>query len=278
MAKTARSEAPARGRRADAETWREARLARSRHGIVYDVHGPRVRLGVLWFVAILATLVVSTVAAAVLLAGVAALAGAQTARALRTRRLHPAPTLAAAIAGAIPLAAVLGAGAAGAAVLGSVVVAAAAAIRSPGSLPPVVTAGALVRAGVFAGVGAASIVLLALIDVGAAITLVVLVSAYETGDFLVGSGAANVVEGPVAGLVALAVVGGWVVLLQPPPFEGAEALLMVVLVAGFAPVGQLVASAILPRAGAPAPALRRLDSYLVTGPVWLVVLWWGLGA
>ena len=34
------------------------------------------------------------------------------------------------------------------------------------------------------------------------------------------------------------------------------------------PLGQVVASALLPRADAPAPALRRLDSLLLLGPTW----------
>ena len=38
------------------------------------------------------------------------------------------------------------------------------------------------------------------------------------------------------------------------------------------PLGQLVASALLPRGNAWAPALRRLDSYLVAAPLWLVLV------
>jgi hypothetical protein len=36
------------------------------------------------------------------------------------------------------------------------------------------------------------------------------------------------------------------------------------------PVGQWIASAVLPRADAKVPALRRLDTLLLLGPVWLV--------
>jgi len=36
----------------------------------------------------------------------------------------------------------------------------------------------------------------------------------------------------------------------------------------FAPMGQLLASALLPTAKSPASALRRLDSLLLAAPVW----------
>ena len=38
------------------------------------------------------------------------------------------------------------------------------------------------------------------------------------------------------------------------------------------PVGQLVASALLPDPDSPAPALRRIDSFLVLGPLWAFLL------
>src|SRR5690606_7046160 len=113
------------------------------------------------------------------------------------------------------------------------------------------------------------------VDIGAAATLFVLVSAYEFGDFLVGSGASNPVEGPASGMLAVAVLTGALVVVPPPPFESASLLLFGVIVLVTAPIGQVVASAILPRAGAPARALRRLDSYLVAAPVWLVLMWAG---
>jgi len=37
-----------------------------------------------------------------------------------------------------------------------------------------------------------------------------------------------------------------------------------------APAGQLFASALLPTAGSPASALRRLDSLLLAAPVWCI--------
>ena len=45
------------------------------------------------------------------------------------------------------------------------------------------------------------------------------------------------------------------------------------VVAVGAPLGQLLASALLPAAAAPASALRRLDSLLLVAPAWC----WGVG-
>jgi hypothetical protein len=49
------------------------------------------------------------------------------------------------------------------------------------------------------------------------------------------------------------------------------------LAAVLSPLGPLVASATLPAAGAPAAALRRIDSLAVAAPVWLVTMWGYLG-
>ena len=56
-----------------------------------------------------------------------------------------------------------------------------------------------------------------------------------------------------------------------PPFELPDGLAFAVAAAVLCPIGQLVASLVLPSTRAPASALRRLDSLLVLGPVWA---WW----
>jgi hypothetical protein len=45
------------------------------------------------------------------------------------------------------------------------------------------------------------------------------------------------------------------------------------MVAVFAPLGQVVASLALPTAATWVPALRRLDSYILTAPLWAWTLW-----
>jgi hypothetical protein len=152
---------------------------------------------------------------------------------------------------------------------------AASAFLGPQGTDPIVNAGAVIRASLFVGLAAAAMVLLYRVDIGAAATLFLLVSSYEFGDFLIGSGASNRVEGPVAGILLVLVMTGAlsVDVIQPPPFEGGTIWLIGIIAALLCPVGQIAASAILPRAGAPARALRRLDSYLVAAPVWLVLMW-----
>jgi hypothetical protein len=59
-----------------------------------------------------------------------------------------------------------------------------------------------------------------------------------------------------------------VAVLQVPPFDGEAAFTFAALAAVACPLGQLLASALLPAADAKAPALRRLDSLLLLAPVW----------
>jgi len=49
------------------------------------------------------------------------------------------------------------------------------------------------------------------------------------------------------------------------------------LVAVLAPIGSLVASALVPSASAASPALRRLDAWMVVTPVWAWLLLVQLG-
>jgi hypothetical protein len=275
---TQRREGARREGRPEGDSYRETRLATSRYGIVYDIDGPRVRLGVAWFVAAIVACYVGLVALTLLVAAIAALAAAQSAQALRAKWCRPDRATAAAIAAVIPLAAALGTGLAGLAVVVAAIAAVVVAgMRRPRRTDPIVDAGAMVRAGVFVGLAAASLVILYRFDIGAAVTLLLVASAYESGDYLVGSGATNPIEGPVSGVLALVVLTGALAVIQPPPFTAVGLWFYALVAALTIPVGQTVASAILPRAGAPAPALRRLDSYLVTGPLWLALLWSGVG-
>ncbi len=275
-----RATAPAsRSARPDAETFRLTRLERSRFGIVYDIDGPRVRLGIVWFVVAVVACYLGRFALAVVLAAIAALAAAQTANTLRTKWRRPSLAVAAVIGGVIPLAAAYGTALAGLAVVAlSILAVVAAAMRRPRRTDPLVDAGAMVRAGVVVGLGAGWLLVLHRIDIGAAVTLLLLASAYEVGDYLVGSGARNVLEGPLSGALAAAVVTAALALVvQPPPFSGGGLWLYAVVAVATFPLGQVTASAVLPRAGAPAPALRRLDSYLLSGLAWMVLLRAGVG-
>ena len=89
----------------------------------------------------------------------------------------------------------------------------------------------------------------------------------ERIDYIVGSGASNFIEGPLAGITTALVLGFPLSLVLMPPFDAAGWQLLV-FVALTLPVGQIMASALLPRAGAKAPALRRIDTLLLLAPIW----------
>jgi hypothetical protein len=248
----------------------EGRGRRRRVAVVYDIDGPRVRLGIGWFVLAVAGLAVGPIGVAAVYGVTAGLAGAQAARAWRKARRGEGPddVAAAACAIALPVAAVVSTGALGIAILAVV-----AACLLTGGL------GAGVRTlqcGIWPGAAAAAVVVSDQFEPWSAAALVLAVSAYEIGDFLVGTGARNAVEGPVAGAAAVLVVQFGVSAVGLPPFELPDGLGFAVAAAVLCPIGQLVASLVLPSADAPASALRRLDSLLVLAPLWA---WWaGLAA
>lgn len=253
--------------------WRPSR----RLAVVYDVDGPRVRLGILWFLGQAAALAAGRFGLAVLFAGVCGIAGLQTAGTWRSVRRRASRPVAVAAAGALPLAAALHVGLLGAVLVVAAVasvVAGAVEARRPGAA--VVAGGVTVRSWLFAGLAGAGVVLAARAEPWSAVALVVLVASYEVGDYLIGTGAANAAEGPAAGVAGVLVATFVVSVLQVPPFDVDAAWAFGVMVAVLAPAGQLAGSLVLPAAGAPAPALRRLDSLLVLAPAWAVAVSWYL--
>jgi len=245
-----------------------------RYAVVHDIDGPRVRLGVLWFVVALGALVAGPLATALLYATTAAIAAAQTARTWGRRGHRPNELIAAAMAGATGLGACLGAGGAGLGILAGVALALVGAMGERRSNQTrIADAGWTIQCALIPGLAAASMVLLARLDQGSAIALLLLVSAFDTGDFLIGSGSRNRFEGPLAGFAAILVVTFIVSTLPISALDFDQAWLFGGLVAVLAPAGQLLASVLLPDATAPASALRRLDSMLLAAPIWC----WGVG-
>lgn len=102
--------------------------------------------------------------------------------------------------------------------------------------------------------------------------LFALVCTYDAGDYLVGSASRRRLEGPLAGGIGVLVVTFGVALLHPVELHTDRLWLLGVSTAVACPLGQLVASAALPRAAAFAPALRRLDTLILAGPLWLVLV------
>ena len=241
---------------------RRANARRRPVAVVYDIEGPRVRLGIGWFFLAVGGLALGEVGVAAVYGLTAAIAAAQAARVWRKakRRERPNDAVAAASAVALPVAAVVSTPILGVAVLAVVAVC----LLSAGPGHGVRT----LQCAIWPGAAAAAVVVSYRFEPWSAAALVLAVSAYEIGDYLVGSGARNVLEGPVAGAAAVLVVHFAVTAVGLPPFELPDGLAFAVVAAVLCPLGQLAASLVLPSARAPASALRRLDSLLLLGPVW----------
>jgi hypothetical protein len=247
---------------------------RRRLRVEYDVNGPRVRLGIGWFVLNVVALVLGLWTLALLYAGTAAIAALQTAMAWSKTGRHPHRVVTGVGAAAIGLAGAVSTGMVGLVIL--IVVAAASFVAYSerdrpvrrGHRDPIVDASFTIRCALYAGFAAACVSIAARFEFGAAVGLVLVVAAYETGDYLVGSGASNPYEGPIAGATAIVVVTFAITALGIEPFAFPRAFLFGFFAAVLCPLGQLLASAILPSAKAPASALRRIDSLLLLAPVW----------
>ncbi len=286
---------------------REQRWKNERFSVPYRTDRPTISLSILWFVAVVLAIVLSQWAVAVVAAAVAGVAALQTGHAWA---FH-APSDRRVAAGFAALTALSGLAGTFGLGLACVILSFAAfayslsgvdhhtpltdnpATNSPETaLPGARTVasqrlqtrpksqqaalldftGILIRSSIPAGLAAGSLVALTGRGIGAAISLVVLVSAYEIGDYLVGTGSANAIEGPIAGIAVLAVAGAALAITQPSPFDGPRAVLFAILTAISCPLGQILGSAILPRGDSWAPGLRRLDSLLIAGPLWLLLL------
>ena len=244
-----------------------------RYVYVSELDGPRGRLGVVWFVVALGAAVLGSVTVALLFAGLAALAGLQVARAWRRAGRADVRRIAAVGAGLLPLVALAGIALTGLAVLVLVAAAFVAAGRVTGPGSTLDRAALAVRCSVYLGVPAACVVLMDRADSAAVVILLVLVSGYEVGDYLVGTGASTPIEGPIAGMAAVVVLTFGLAVFQFSPFDGPAAWVFGGMVAVLAPLGAMAASAVAPSARAWAPALRRLDAWLLVAPVWLWMLW-----
>ncbi len=248
-----------------------------------DTGGPRIRLGLLWFCLALASVTSGRWWTAGLMALVAAAAAYQTARSWAFATLErdpdderPAPpgtgrlgALAAALcAASVPLAAGYGTGAAGAAL---VVVAA---VLGVGALVGRRSGGAaLAIAALLPAIASSSIVLALQIELWAALFLVLAVSLYDAGNFLLGADASGRWEGPVGGIFGAMAVTFTIATIGVPPLDHAQWWIAGVVIAATCSVGQWVTSALLPAPDSWVPAMRRLDAYVVAGPVYLGVLW-----
>ena len=245
---------------------------RQRFGVVYDTQGPKVRLGVGWAIAVIVALGARPLrpyGLAGLFAIVAGAAAAQILDAHRGRDTTSDRRVAAYGASALPILATAGGRVLGVGILALVVVSLVGVVSFPDAHRALFSrAGHIVAAATICGGAAASLVLLADYEIGAVIILLTFVLVYDASDYVVGSGASNGVEGPLAGILFIAVTAFLFAETHGPPFHGRDIWSFAVLAMLGCPLGQLIASALLPQAGSRAPALRRLDSLLVVAPAW----------
>jgi uncharacterized membrane protein YdcZ (DUF606 family) len=249
-----------------------------RYLVTPDVRGPKIRLGLLWTVALFVSLVASAPGLAVFLGLTVAVAALQTSARWRDAGASANQWLAAGGALVIVVASSIGNAWSGAAVVAFAVVAVffpdGPAPQIPTSLGQIGTqAWGTLAAGLCPAVVGVCAVQLERIDALTFLCLVGAASTYDAGNFLCTEGRRNPWIGPLAGMGGVVVVAIAMAVAQPPPFSSAQALLLGLALVVLCPAGQMLGSWLLPRGRAHAPALRRLDSWLLAGPLLLLAAW-----
>jgi hypothetical protein len=97
-----------------------------------------------------------------------------------------------------------------------------------------------------------------------------MVMLYDSAVYVIGTGARNRLEGPVAGVASIGALTLLVSAILAPPFRGASPWILGLTAAVLAPAGPIVARALVGDQRARVPALRRLDSLLLLGPAWFI--------
>jgi hypothetical protein len=241
--------------------------------VVPDVEGPKIRLGMAWAVVTFAAVAGGTVTTSVWFTAAALVAAGNVCRIWRQQEERPVAPVALLGATGLPIAAAFG----WLAVLGVLVVVSLAAVAwepLSGALhrPSRARTSLKLTLGIALGVGLAAAAPVLVRDVGMteAVVFVTLIGVYDASNYLVGSGAASPWEGPAAGAAFILAVTLAVAAVFVPPFRGLTPWLFGFLTALLAPLGPYAASALLPEPAARAPGLRRLDVWIVAGPIWAV--------
>jgi hypothetical protein len=230
------------------------------------VVGPHARLGVVWAAITFVALVAGPLWLALWMAVLAALAAVQSAQTWRRRARRPASALAGAGAAAVVVAAAAGPVAAGVAAGVAVAVVFVNGLV-PGGRHTDSLSTALITLAVAAG--AAGPVLLR-VEEGfvPAMVLFAYAGVHDASAYVVGSGASTYWEGPAAGMASIGAVTLAVAAVLVPPFRGASPVVLGALAALLAPLGPYMGSLLVGDPRARVPALRRLDSLLLLGPLW----------
>lgn len=237
--------------------------------------GPKVRLGMLWFIVAVASVIAGRWAVMALWGAVAAAGAWQVSRVWmgvpRARDLPDwTPHLSAVAAVLLSVTAALGTSLAGIALI-VVPLAIVGVFMASGRSPA--AAGAAVIATVLASVPAVSVILVARIEPWSAMFLVIAVSFYDAGYFIGAAESSSRLEGPITGGIGLLAVTFAASAVEAQPFDRATAWVAGVTILFACPLGQMLTSAELPRPDDDVPAMRRLDAYLVAAPLMLGAVW-----
>ncbi|MCZ7628169.1 MAG: hypothetical protein M5U19_03330 [Microthrixaceae bacterium] len=237
--------------------------------------GPKVRLGIVWFIAAAASVIIGRWAVMTLWSAVAAVAAWQVSRvwmSVPKAKDTPAwvPHLSAGAALLLTVTAALGTSLAGIALI-LVPLTIVGTVMASGRRPA--AAGAAVIATVLASVPAMSVILVARMEPWSAMFLVFAISFYDAGYFIGAAESSSRLEGPITGGIGLLAVTFAASAVEAQPFDRATAWVAGVMILLACPLGQMLTSAELPRADAEVPAMRRLDAYLVAGPLMLAAVW-----
>jgi molybdopterin synthase sulfur carrier subunit len=235
--------------------------------VVHRSVRPHGRLGLAWAVVTVGVTVAGPAWLAAWLAVAAFIAGAQTCLVWRKRGERPLTLAAAALAAGLPVAASFDLAAMTAVVVAGTLLTFVGRLRAP-TLAPSRDVALTIAIGLPIGLAAASPVVVRHTGIAAALLLLAMVCAYDAGAYLVGTGASSAWEGPAAGVAALIPLTIFAEVVLIPPFAGAQPLFLGMLAAVLAPAGPVAASALLGDRTGHAPALRRLDSLLLLGPLW----------
>ncbi len=240
-----------------------------------DTTGPKVRLGVLWFLVAVGSLVVGRWGVLVVWGGLSGLAAwqvtsawAETPRAAGLPSWAPAASAATAVL--CTAASGVGTGLGGVALIVAPI-ALIAVVSVTGQKPAV--AGSAVIGAVLAAVPTMSVVLVARHEQWAALFLVVAVSFYDAGYFIGAADSSSRLEGPVTGAIGLLAVTFAASAFEAAPFDRTSAWMAGVVMMLACPLGQMLVSAELPQPRVSVSAMRRLDAYLVSGPLMLAAVW-----
>jgi hypothetical protein len=231
-----------------------------------------------WAVAAALAVVLGSWGIAVLFAAVGGVAALQSARAWRAVGMRPSRIVAGSAPVVLAALALLGLGWSGLGVLFVVVVALVVAVVDPGPGGVMATAGASVRCALGPMAVAVAMVQLAEISWMAVAVLLVLAAGYDLGCHVWSSDGSGHVVGWLAGIITVLVltlaVSAVHTVFELEPFGPLSSVWVFGgLAATLCPIGPLAASALLPAADAPAPALRRIDVFVVAAPVWLFAMW-----